>query len=185
VLAGFAVLMGLMLSPQVLTGYAEQRYFSALVWAALLAAACTGLVQSGALHQRMIFARGAAAAAVLAVGVLALTTGKAEDPAAFDNPADVRALSACLVTAPDARVLVIGDDRLAARAGALAGLATMMEPRNIAQGRLDAAGSRAFAATFGVTHILAADPARAEWIAATFPAARVTGCPLPLYRLQR
>jgi hypothetical protein len=184
-LAGFAVLMGLMLAPQVLTGYAEQRYLSALVWAALLAAACTGLVQSGALHQRMIFARGAAVAAVLAVGAMALTPGKSGNPVAFDNPAEVRALSVCLAAEPDARVLVLGDDRLAARAGALARLATMMEPRNMAQGRLGAAGSRAFAATFGVTHILAADRARAPWVEATFPAARVTGCPLALYSLGR
>jgi hypothetical protein len=185
VLGGFAILMGLMLAPQVLTGYIEQRYCSAAVWAALLAAGCWGIAGSGALHQRIIFSRGAGVIAVLAVAVLALTSGKSGSAAAFDNPADVRALKACLADAPAARVLVIGDDRFAARAGAQGGIATMMAPRNLAEGRLDAAGAREFAATFGVTHILVADPARAEWTTATLPAVSVPGCPLALYRLAR
>lgn len=183
VLAGFAVLMGLMCAPQVLTGYIEQRYLSAAIWAALLACACWGIAQSGALAQRLIFARGAGVVATLAVAVLALTGSKPGDAAAFDNPADVALLKACLAAAPEARVLVIGDDKLAARAGAVGGIATMMAPRNMAEGRLDAPASRAFAARFGVTHILAADPARAGWIKATFPAAPVLGCPLALSRL--
>ncbi len=187
VLAGFAVLAGLMLAPQVLTGYIEQRYFSAAVWAALLTAACAGIMQSGALHQRTIFARGAAAAAMFAVAVLA--AGHAftarPDRAAFDDPADVRALKACLADAPEARVLVLGDDTLAARAGALGGVTTMMAPRNIAEGRLDPAGARAFAAAWQPRFALAADPQRARWIEQTFAAAPVPGCPLALYRLPR
>ena len=179
------MLMGLMLASQLLTGYIEQRYFSAAVWAALLAAGCWGIAGSGSLHQRIIFSRGAGAIAVLAVAVLALTSGKSGSAAAFDNPADIRTLQTCLADGPDARVLVVGDDNLAARAGAMGGIATMMAPRNLAEGRLDAAGAREFAATFGVTHILVADPARAEWTTATFPAASVPGCPLALYRLAR
>jgi hypothetical protein len=185
VLGDFAVLMGLMLGSQVLTGYIEQRYFSAVVWAALLAAGCWGIARSAALQQRIIFSRGAGAIAVLAVAVLALTSGKSGSAAAFDNPADIRTLQTCLADGPDARVLVVGDDNLAARAGAMGGIATMMAPRNLAEGRLDAAGAREFAATFGVTHILIADPARAEWTTATLPAVPVPGCPLALYRLAR
>lgn len=185
VLAGFAALAGLMLAPQVLTGYIEQRYFSAAVWAALLTVACAGIMQSGALPQRMIFARGAAVAAVFAVLVLA--AGQAltarPDRAAFDDPADVRALKACLAATPDARVLVLGDDTFAARAGAQGGIATMMAPRNIAEGRLDPAGARAFAAAWQPRFALAADLQRARWIEQTFAAAPVPGCPLALYRL--
>jgi hypothetical protein len=185
VLAGFAVLTGVMLAPQVLTGYIEQRYLSAPAWAVLLAAGCWGIARSGALAQRAVLARGAAVPAVLAVAVLALTSPRASDAAAFDDPADVRALKTCLADAPDARVLVIGDDKFAARAGAQGGIAAMMAPRNMAAGRLDAANARAFAARFGVTHVLTADPARAGWIERTFPGAPVPGCPLPLSRLAR
>ncbi|MCL9997837.1 MAG: glycosyltransferase family 2 protein [Erythrobacter sp.] len=184
VLAGFAVLMALMLAPQVLTGYVEQRYFSAAVWAGLLAAGCFGIAQSGALHQRAIFGRGAGLAALLAAVVLAATAPREQDAARFDKPADVTALKACLVGAPDARVLVLGDDNLAARAGAQGGIAAMMAPRNLAEGRLDPAGARAVAARFGVTHVLAADPARAGFVAATFPVTPVAGCPLALARLK-
>lgn len=185
VLAEFAVLMALMLAPQVLTGYIEQRYLSAAVWAALLAAGCWGIARSGALAQRAVFAKGAATTAVLAVAMLALVSPKATEDAAFDNPEDVRALKACLADAPAARVLVIGDDKLAARAGAQGGIATMMAPRNMVEGRLDAQATRAFAQRFGVTHVLVADPARAGWARATFPSAPVPGCPLALHRLAR
>jgi hypothetical protein len=123
--------------------------------------------------------------AVLAVAALALASPRASDAAAFDNPEDVRALKSCLADAPDARVLVIGDDRLAARAGAQGGIATMMAPRNMAEGRLDPAGARAFAARLGVTHVLAADPARSIAARETFPGTPVPACPLPLHRLTR
>jgi len=185
VLAGFAVLTGVMLAPQVLTGFIEQRYLSAAIWATLLAAGCWGIARSSALAQRAVFAKGAAVTAVLAVGALALASPKASDAAAFDDPADVRTLKACLAASPKARVLVIGDDKLAARAGAQGGIAAMMAPRNLAEGRLDPAAARAFAARFGVTHVLAADPARAGWAEATFPGTPVLGCPLPLHRLAR
>lgn len=185
VLAGFAALMALGCAPLVLTGYIEQRYLSALVWTVLLAAGCWGIARSGALAQRAIFAKGAGAAAALAVTVLALTTPRTGEAAAFDTPADLAALEVCLAGAPEARVLVLGDDLLAARAGAQGQIAAMMAPRNMAEGRLDTAGARAFAARFGVTHALAADPARAGWIETTFPAARLPACPLPLYRLAR
>ncbi len=186
VLAGFAVLTGVMLGPQVLTGYIEQRYFTAAIWAALLTAGCWGISRSGALHQRMIFARGAGLAAVLATAaVLAATAPRATDAAGFDNPAAVSALKTCLAAAPDARVLVIGDDNLAARAGAQGGIAAMMAPRNMAEGRLDAADARAFAARFGVTHVLAADPARSGFVAATFPVTPDAACPLALLAVRR
>jgi hypothetical protein len=169
----------------VLTGYAEQRYVSAAVWTALLAAGCWGIAQGSALAQRIVFARGAGLVAMLAASVLALTGARTGDAAAFDDPADVAALKTCLGGEPDARVLVFGDDLLTARAGAQGRIAAMMAPRNMAEGRLDADGSRAFAARFGVTHVLAAEPGREAWTETTFPVAPVPGCPLKLYRLAR
>ncbi len=191
VLIGFAILTAAMLAPQVLTGYLEHRYFAAPAWAALLAASCWTVLRGTTLHQRILAARAAGLTAALAVAVFALGQWLAAAPessgrhwTAFDAPADVRALRLCLGDTPEARILVLGDDRLAARAGAQGGLATMMEPRNMAQGRLDATGARAFAAAFRVDYALAADPARAEWVTQTFaPAERVPGCPLALYRL--
>lgn len=191
VLIGFAVLTAVMLAPQVLTGYLEHRYFTAPVWAGLLAAACWALLRGTTLHQRIIAGRAAGAAAALAVAVLAAGQWFAAAPhgsgrhwAAFDAPADVRMLRRCLGDTPGARVLVIGDDNLAARAGAQGGMAAMMAPRNIVEGQLTAAGTRAFAARFAVEYALAAQRGRAGWITQTFPAARqVPGCPLALYRL--
>ena len=184
-LAGFAVLMALMCAPQVMTGYADPRYLTAQVWALLLAAGCWGIARSSALAQRRVFARGAGAAAVLAVAVLALTGPRPATVERFDHPADVAALQTCLVGEAAARVLVLGDDNFAARAGALGQIAAMMAPRNMAEGRLDAAGARAFAARFEVTHVLAADRPLAARARATFPLTPVQGCPLTLYRLAR
>ena len=185
-LAGFAVLIALMCAPQLMTGYADPRYLTALAWALLLAAGCRGIASSGALAQRRVFARGAGAAAVLAVAVLALAGPRPATVERFDHPADVAALQACLDGEEAAsRVLVLGDDNFAARAGALGQIAAMMAPRNMAEGRLDAAGARAFAARFEVTHVLAADRPHAAWARATFPLTPVQGCPLTLYRLAR
>ncbi len=181
----------MMLAPQVLTGYLEHRYFTALAWTALLAAACGMAGRGTSLHQRILAARAAGLTAVFAVGVFALGQWLAAAPqssarhwVAFDAPPEVRALRLCLNDTPAARVLVLGDDKLAARAGAQGGLSAMMEPRNMAEGRLGAPGARAFAAAFRASYALAADPAREAWITQTFPAAeRVAGCPLALYRL--
>jgi hypothetical protein len=189
VLAAFTLLAGVMLAPQVLTGYLEYRYFTALLWAAFLTAACWGIAHGRSLHQRMIVAKGAFALAGLAVAVFSLSQwaqAGAQDSArwaSFDNPADVRALQSCVQSAPGARILVLGDDNFAARAGALGGLATMMAPRNMAQGRLDGEGSRAFITAWQVDYVLAKDPARAAWARATFRLVPVQGCSLMLYRV--
>ncbi len=189
VLAAFTVLAGVMLAPQVLTGYLEYRYFTALLWAAFLTAACWGIAQGRSLHQRMIFAKGAFALAALAVAAFSLgqwAQAGARDNArwaSFDDPADVRALQSCVQSVPGARILVLGDDNFAARAGALGGLATMMAPRNMAQGRLDDDGSRAFITAWQVDYVLAKDPARAAWARATFAAMPVPGCSLTLFRV--
>ncbi len=188
-LTDFTVAIALMMAPQVLTGYLEYRYFSALFWALFLTLACWGVAQGVTRHQRAVFARLAAVSTgLLVAGFCALQVVQAGWPdldrwASFEAPADVRALEACVQATPSARILVLGDDKFAARAGALAGLSTMMEPRNMAQGRLGPEGSRAFIAAWDVDYVLVRDPARARWASATFAGVKVTGCPHLLFRV--
>lgn len=190
ILAAFAVFAGLMMAPQVLTGYLEHRYFSALVWSGLLTVACSGLLAGVSLHQRRVFAGlacgvvGIAAVVLAASHLLQAQRAGAFDPArwaAFEAPADIRQLQACLIASPNVRVLVVGDDNFAARAGALAGITTMMEPRNIARERLGAEGAQAFLATFAVDYVLVHDPAQLAAAQERYDLVRVPSCPLLLY----
>ncbi len=194
VLVGFAAITALLLAPQVMTGYLEYRYFSAFVWAGLLAAGCWVLSQVPTLAQRTLaaklaFASVAAGMAALTVGQVGKAVGSGQMDRAswarFDAPDDLRALQTCVTDASQARILVLGDDLFAARAGALGGFATMMEPRNMAQGRLGRQGSRAFTAEWHVDYVLPRDPARAQWARANLPVVEVTGCPFTLYRVAR
>jgi hypothetical protein len=190
ILTGFAIAAAAMLVPQVLTGYLDHRYFSLFWWSIFLATACWGISQSRKLHQRMIAARIGVglAALIVASGLLSSVRSDGFDAArwaAFDAPGDVRSLAACTGGAPGARILVLGNDELAARAGALAGLGTMMEPRNMREGRLGASGSRAFLDAWAVDFVLVADPGRSTWAQATFPIVRDTACPIALYRVMR
>jgi hypothetical protein len=190
----FAVITALLLVPQVLTGYLEHRYFAALIWAGLLATGCWGLAQGRTLHQRMLAARLAFASVALAIIALttmqvvqAVSAGRMDRAqwARFNAPDDLRALKACVKDNPRARILVLGDDKFAARAGALGGFATLMEPRNMADGRLGPHGSRAFVAEWHVNYVLPRDPARAQWARVNLPVVEVTGCPFTLYRVAR
>jgi hypothetical protein len=190
ILAAFAVFTALMMAPQVLTGYLEHRYFSALVWNGFLTAACWGLLAGVSLHQRRVVAGlacgvvGIAAVVLAASHVLQPQRAEAFDQArwaAFEAPADIRQLQACLSASPDARVLVVGDDNFAARAGALGGLTTMMEPRNIARGRLGAEGAQAFFAAFAVDYVLVHDPDQLAAAKERYDLVRAPECPLLLY----
>ena len=186
VLAGVTAALAVMMAPQVLTGYLEHRYFTALFWALLLSAACWGVAQGVTRHQRATIAGLAALSAGVVLAGFGAAHASLPDPrrwAQLENPADIRTLQACLKDTPDARVLVLGDDKFAARAGALGGIATMMAPRNMAEGRLGDAGARAFAATFAVSHVLVMESAKAEWARATFGGVRAPACPLALYTL--
>ncbi len=185
-LAGVTAALAAMMAPQVLTGYLEHRYFSALFWALLLTIACWGVAQGVTRQQRATIAGLAALSAgvVLAgFGAAQASVPDAHGWAQLERPEDVRTLQACLKDTPRARVLVLGDDKFAARAGALGGIATMMAPRNMADGRLDPQGTRAFAATFAVSHVLVMDASKAGWARATFGGARAPACPLALTTL--
>jgi hypothetical protein len=189
-LALFAAGMAALTLPQIVTGYAEPRYFTAIVWAAALAALCAAAACGASPHQRTVYARllflGIAAPVLaaslwqLAAAVRAGETG-ARAAARFDTPADVTALRRCLAERSGARVLVLGDDAFAARAGAIAGIAAMMEPRNIAEGRLRADGARAFLQSWNVEYVLIMDPARHRFDARRLAGPAVPGCPLALH----
>jgi hypothetical protein len=184
----FVLVMGTLLAPQLLTGYFDYRYFTALFWAGFVLVAVL-LVDSGASvpQRRVLGALIAFPQLAIAAGFTLLTyaPGQRAQAAPFDAPADVRVLQQCLDAAPKARVLVLGDDNFAARAGALGGLHTMMEPRNLVEGRLAGAGRAAFVATWRVDYVLVQDPARDGWARARFPLVRVVDCPLQLYQMHR
>jgi hypothetical protein len=193
-LAGFAAITALLLAPQVLTGYLEHRYFAGVIWAALLAAGCWCLARGATLHQRALaarlgFASVAVALAVLATGQVgeAIGAGRMERAGwiSYDAPSDLAALQTCVKDTPQPRILVLGDDTFAARAGALGGFATMMEPRNMARGRLGTEGSRAFLAAWQVDYVLPRDPARTRWAKANLDLVEIMGCPIALYRVAR
>jgi hypothetical protein len=175
----------------VLTGYLEHRYLTTPFWALFLAIGCWGAAQGATRHQRAVFTRLTALVIGLLVASLsAWQLAQAGPPDArawgrFDAQADVRALEACVTDTPAARILVLGDDIFAARAGALGDLATMQTPRNMIEGRLGAEGSRAFIAAWNVDYVLVKNPALAPWANAAFRGARVTGCPQPLFRVTR
>lgn len=194
ILAIFAAICALMMGPQVLTGYLEYRYYSALFWALFLLALCWIVARGASGHQRAAFAQiilAVALAATLPFSAYSFAKAAASGEfdvagwSTFDAPKDVAQLRACLADQPDARTLVIGDDTFAARAGAQGGLATMMEPRNMAQGRLDAAGTRAFVEQWQVSHVLMLDPDRAASQRLILPLSPVPSCPLPLWRIAR
>jgi len=185
---GFAATTALMLGPQILTGYIEYRYFSALAWAAALALGCWMIASGATLSQRQVFARLAALAlAIWIIPFTALTAFQAAQAGAspwedFERPADVAALRQCLEGAPQSRVLVLGDELFAAKAGALGGIVTMMEPRNMAQGRLSDDEARAFLKAQRVDFVLVKDPARAAFARAYLGLTTTLDCPLSVYR---
>jgi hypothetical protein len=189
VLTGFLLACALMMTPQVLTGYLEHRYLTAPFWALFLAIGCWGAMQGATRHQRAVFARltalgiGLLVASLSAWQLAQAGSPDARDWTRFEAQADVRALKTCVTDTLDARILVLGDDIFAARAGAMGGLATMQAPRNMIEGRLDAEGSRAFIAAWGVDYVLVKDAALAGWAKDTLGGVLVTGCPYPLFRV--
>ncbi len=194
VLACFAAITAALMAPQIVTGYSEYRYFSALAWAGFLTLTVWAITRGVSVAQRRFYAH--LIAFVLAMWIAAFTGLQAVRVAEeerldfarwpqFEAPFDVEELARCLGPDAKARVLVMGDDLFAARAGALAGLTTMMEPRNMAKGRLGAGDSRVFLDTQRVEYVLALDEARRRFAQATFTLTRAPGCALPLYRVER
>ena len=191
VIGVFAAMTAVMMGPQVLTGYLEYRYFTALFWTVFLLIGCWTVTRGVTVPQRIVFARLFALVALIIAlpfyGFHVARQGEraGDDWSQFEHPGDVATLKACVTSQPGARILVLGDNNFAARAGALAGLATMMEPRNMVEGRLGPQGSRAFAVAWKVDFVLVRGAAQREFARSTFDLAEVPDCPLEFYRLSQ
>lgn len=194
IVALFVAMMFALLLPQILAGYFDPRYYTALLWALFLVASGWMVLRGRTVHQRQIFARivfAVIASTLLAYSGLVLaraaTTGQLDFSrwSDFDAPDDVATLKQCVAGDPTARILVLGSDLFVARVGAQGGLRTMMEPRNMVDGRLDKEGSQAFIAVWDVDYVLVANPARTDFAMATFNLAPVSGCPLLLFRVAK
>jgi glycosyltransferase involved in cell wall biosynthesis len=187
----FIVFLALSMIPQIVTGYLEYRYYAGLIWGSLFGAAMWHIERARTLRQRQTFASiYTAAIGVFVLGfvaaqlVSAANLGRLENQlwAQFDSPEDVAQLSSCIGTQRQARILVLGDDKFAAKAGALGSLRTMMEPRNMAEGRLDPEGKAAFLDQWEVEYVLVRDEER-EQDASELPGfAKADDCGLTLLR---
>jgi len=192
ILIAFVGVMILMMVPQVVTGYLEYRYYSALIWAFILAASVWLIGRAGSRAEKQIYG------SIIwvfflpwIVGFVLLTlVGAARDGridtqrwAAFEAPQDVSQLSECLTRDQDARVLVLGDERFVAKAGALGALRAMMEPRNISDDRPNAPDWDAFFEAWQVDYVLVGDPSRMNDGQSLAGAQIVANCPLPLFKI--
>ena len=194
IVALFVAIMFFLLLPQILAGYFDPRYYTALLWAFFIVASGWMVLRGRTVHQRQIFARivfAVIASTLLAYSGLALAGASAKGQlefsrwSDFDAPDDVVTLKQCVAGDPAARILVLGDNRFVARVGAQGGLRTMMEPSNMADGRLDEEGSQAFIAVWDVDYVLVADPAQTDFAMTTFNLFPVSGCPLLLFRVAK
>lgn len=159
----FVLALVCMMAPQIVTGYLEYRYYSALFWAVFLGLAAWQIALGQTHAQRQFYANCFAGIAAFGIAgfVVLQVAGSLEAQALaeakweqIEEPGDIAALKKCLGQNSDARVLVTGDDAFAAKAGALASLRTMMEPRNMAEGRLDESGRARFLKEWDVEFIL-------------------------------
>ena len=194
IVALFVAIMFALFLPQILAGYFDRRYYTALFWAFSLVASGRIVLRGQTVHQRQIFAQivfVVIASTLLTCSGLVLARASATGQLDFSNwsdfdaPDNVATLKQCVSGDPMARILVLGNNGFVARVGAQGGLRTMMEPRNMADSRLDEEGSQAFIAMWDVRYVLVANPARTDFAMATFNLAPVIGCPLLLFQVAK
>lgn len=190
----FSAIMFALLVPQILTGYFDVRYFTALFWSGFFTIFGRFIIRSQTLHQRTVFSRLVCyfiTSAVLVYSSVLLTksatTGQLDMGlwSHFNAPSDVSTLKRCLRSDPTGRVLVLGDNNFAARAGAVGGLRTMMEPGNMRDGRLGAGGNRSFVAFWDVGYVLVMNRVQKDFAKEGFDLAPVPGCTMMLLRVIR
>lgn len=163
ILALFVLVLAAMMLPQVVTGYLEYRYYSGLFWAGFLVIAAWQIARGKTPRQRQFYAYLIAVLiGVWVAGFVVVQALSAPDRAnfvdqtwvQFEDDTDIAKLARCVAQDRGARILVIGDDRFAAKAGAMASLRTMMQPRNMAEGRLDERARAVFFDTWDVEYML-------------------------------
>jgi glycosyltransferase involved in cell wall biosynthesis len=192
IIAIFTAITLLLLMPQILTGYVDARYFTPLFWSGYFLIAGWSVLKGQTEHQRQVFARMIFTVIALAttahsglVLVKSAAAGKLDlnGWSQFEAPKDVLILDRCVKGNQTARILVLGSNNIVPRAGAQGRLRTMMEPRNMADGSLNAEGSRSFVAVWDVSYVLVTNNARKEFAEATFNLVRVADCPLMLFKV--
>ena len=192
VLAIAVAISALLLAPQALTGYFSVRYFSILIWTIFTFVAVLVISKHGSLQQRLFLSRVFSITLLASISLYsathfakALQQGQLDfgQWPEFEAAREVHLLKDCLGPDQTARVLVLGSNTFAARAGAQGDLYTMMEPRNMFDGRLDADGQQAFVDVWDVSYVLAVTPARSKLALKTFDLRPVSDCPLELFKI--
>ncbi|MCK0098213.1 glycosyltransferase family 2 protein [Qipengyuania sp. S6317L1] len=192
ILFAFTAMIALLMVPQIVTGYLEYRYYSALVWAFVLLPSTWLISQAVSMAQARSYATILSALILPWLALFAWVTlfaasqdGRVdlEKWSDFESPRDVAVLQDCLEDEPGARILVMEDDLFAAKAGALGSLRTMMEPRNIAEQRAGAPSHDAFIEAWDVDYLLLRDPWRIGDAEAIRGAALKNACPLLLFNV--
>jgi len=196
VFALFLLAFSVVLSAYIVTGYFDSRYFAPILWLGSLIGAGLFVQWGQSVAQRRTLS-------LLCFGFLSALTfiglsfhgmlwpsitmrDRSASWEEFERPAIVTRLEACLVGVPmDIRLLVIGDSTLAARLGALARRHAMLEPRNMARGKLDGSGIRQFLDQWRVDYVLVTKHQQTVRVQTTFPVLPVPGCDLDLYRVDR
>ena len=188
----FFWLMLSILLPQILSGYFQYRYYSALVFSAFLV--CFSLIARSLAsnpQRELVSSVFFLLCAVATAASLNRHWDISADKAAsrwrdFDNPPMLQQLQNCMEENTSLRLLVIGDYNytytLAARLGAQGGFSTLMEPGNMARGDMDFISARKFITQWNIASVLVTDNARLHWAISTFDLVKVPDCRLHLYR---
>ena len=193
VLFAFTLVIALLMLPQIVTGYLEYRYYTALVWAACLGLTSWHISRAVSKEQAQTYGLLVSVPSLLLAAAFALISlvGAAQDGrldtqrwAEFEAPRDVSILQDCIASDTGPRVLVLGDDLFASQAGALGAVRAMMEPRNMAEGRLGEDGVNDFVATWDVDYVLVRDASRIGAVQTFAQAISVTSCPMPLFQIK-
>lgn len=186
----FWLLMLLIMLPQILSGYFDDRYYSALFFSAfLIGFALLSINLASDLQREAV----AAVFFLLCALAASVALHRHWDPGAdkvarwrnFDNPSVLAPLQDCMGKNPSSRLLVIGDNTLAARLGAQGGISAFLEPNNLARGALDMMSARQFITHWNIAYVLVMDKARLQWAISTFALTKIPGCPLHLYNASR
>jgi glycosyltransferase involved in cell wall biosynthesis len=182
-----SIVMFFSLLPQLLSGYRDHRYFTPWYYSSFFVISGYILLKANTNVQREIFARFISSIFLIfsLYNSMNFLANKAANErldytrwTEFENPDEVRTIAECIhKQGRSSRILVLGDNNIAARLGALGSLHTMMEPKNMSDGRLGSIGSRAFLDFWDVSFVLVASPERYNFAMNTFDLHKVSFCP--------
>lgn len=157
VLIGFLMALWLSTSANVVTGYFDSRYFAAVTWLTFTILFISTQWRLALMHHRAIvgFLFLGASCLLAALGVArAIAILLISAPwvsGSFANPIIDRQIRNCI--APDSRILVVDNNTLASRMGALQDIPSLMIPQNLWDGRLDPEKLSDFITSFSVRYV--------------------------------